>query len=506
MSNSFEEMRRKELDIQEKQLFAQRVTAAAAVASAAATAGQTAIAEKMRAQMEANSKREAEHEREITENQNALLRQQQAMGEEQEEHNFNMRILSTLSLLKEEEKAQYVTEQLLPKVKETLVYWNVNTRQRSEILKCSGLFEFASNYTTSNPGANEFFAVAKKTNEGILRSKAIQSEYETKKAELENFALQLSKRKTPAKAALSVGVLAFFGLLIVLPLCLILLKPLYVNSSGDPIEPFTIMLLLIFLALLFAIPLLLSFKHYNTQAEKRTNDQLQVERIKHDLAANQPKIEPLVHVDDALKCQEASWNNVSSTFVDDYLASAAGKAFVSEEGKQNMQLTVTLPWRDIIDKQQSFLPPSARPTFDKHWMPLLIKEDKGLKRAVLFLKVFQSDLRAKLIKFVQPDFEKQTVAIKPTKEFVESDNDESEELIEQCLEVICNERKASVSLLQRRLRLGYGRAARIMDELEKRGVVGGSKGAEPREILIDIDGRSDGLTVKNEGGDTVRNC
>jgi S-DNA-T family DNA segregation ATPase FtsK/SpoIIIE len=67
--------------------------------------------------------------------------------------------------------------------------------------------------------------------------------------------------------------------------------------------------------------------------------------------------------------------------------------------------------------------------------------------------------------------------------------DEDEELIEQCIEVIRSEQKASVSLLQRRLRLGYGRAARIMDELENRGVVGPSKGAEPRDILIDLDGQ-----------------
>jgi len=66
--------------------------------------------------------------------------------------------------------------------------------------------------------------------------------------------------------------------------------------------------------------------------------------------------------------------------------------------------------------------------------------------------------------------------------------DEDEELIQQCIEVIRSEQKASVSLLQRRLRLGYTRAARIMDELENRGIVGPSKGAEPRDILIDLDG------------------
>ena len=66
--------------------------------------------------------------------------------------------------------------------------------------------------------------------------------------------------------------------------------------------------------------------------------------------------------------------------------------------------------------------------------------------------------------------------------------DEDESLIEQCIDVIRSEQKASVSLMQRRLRLGYTRAARIMDELERRGIVGPGKGAEPRDILIDLDG------------------
>lgn len=63
---------------------------------------------------------------------------------------------------------------------------------------------------------------------------------------------------------------------------------------------------------------------------------------------------------------------------------------------------------------------------------------------------------------------------------------EDEGLIEECVEVIRSEQKASVSLLQRRLRLGYSRASKIMDELESRGLVGPSKGAEPRDILMDL--------------------
>ena len=77
---------------------------------------------------------------------------------------------------------------------------------------------------------------------------------------------------------------------------------------------------------------------------------------------------------------------------------------------------------------------------------------------------------------------------KPVSLTDESGIDEDEEIIQQCIEVIRSEQKASVSLLQRRLRLGYGRAARIMDELENRGIVGESNGSEPREILIDLDG------------------
>ena len=83
---------------------------------------------------------------------------------------------------------------------------------------------------------------------------------------------------------------------------------------------------------------------------------------------------------------------------------------------------------------------------------------------------------------------------RPTSSLDEGEGiDEDEDLIEQCIEVIRSEQKASVSLLQRRLRLGYTRAARIMDELENRGIVGPNKGAEPRDILIDLDeGGADG--------------
>ncbi len=66
-------------------------------------------------------------------------------------------------------------------------------------------------------------------------------------------------------------------------------------------------------------------------------------------------------------------------------------------------------------------------------------------------------------------------------------SDEDEDLVDKCIEVMRQEKKASTSLFQRRLRLGYTRAARILDILESRGYVGPGEGAKPRDILVDLD-------------------
>lgn len=66
--------------------------------------------------------------------------------------------------------------------------------------------------------------------------------------------------------------------------------------------------------------------------------------------------------------------------------------------------------------------------------------------------------------------------------------DEDDVLLAQAVEIIRETRRASTSSLQRRLRIGYTRAARVMDILEERGIIGPPRGSEPREILIDLDG------------------
>lgn len=62
-----------------------------------------------------------------------------------------------------------------------------------------------------------------------------------------------------------------------------------------------------------------------------------------------------------------------------------------------------------------------------------------------------------------------------------------DEMLNQALDVLKASKRASTSMLQRRLRIGYNRAARLMEELEERGVVGPENGSSPREILVDLD-------------------
>ena len=63
-------------------------------------------------------------------------------------------------------------------------------------------------------------------------------------------------------------------------------------------------------------------------------------------------------------------------------------------------------------------------------------------------------------------------------------SDDEDELIDEAIEVIMDCRQASTSMLQRRLKLGYSRAARIIDQIEDRGIIGPSEGSKPRQILI----------------------
>ena len=78
---------------------------------------------------------------------------------------------------------------------------------------------------------------------------------------------------------------------------------------------------------------------------------------------------------------------------------------------------------------------------------------------------------------------------------------EEDPLYGEAKKVVIEARKASASLLQRRLRLGYARAARLIDTLEERGVVGPGEGAKPREILISAETETAAPISSEDGGD-----
>ena len=70
-----------------------------------------------------------------------------------------------------------------------------------------------------------------------------------------------------------------------------------------------------------------------------------------------------------------------------------------------------------------------------------------------------------------------------------------DDMYKDALRVVVDSGKASTSLLQRRLRIGYARAARIIEQMEEQGVIGAADGSRPRDVLINsIDdlGDSDG--------------
>lgn len=62
-----------------------------------------------------------------------------------------------------------------------------------------------------------------------------------------------------------------------------------------------------------------------------------------------------------------------------------------------------------------------------------------------------------------------------------------DELYEQAVQIILEAKQASVSLLQRRMRVGYTRAARLIDSMEARGVIGPYEGSKPREVLVSLE-------------------
>ena len=76
-------------------------------------------------------------------------------------------------------------------------------------------------------------------------------------------------------------------------------------------------------------------------------------------------------------------------------------------------------------------------------------------------------------------------AIEKVEENISTELEDEDELIDEAIKVIVADQTASVSMLQRKLKIGYARAGRIIDQLEQKGIVGGYEGSKPRKVLVD---------------------
>lgn len=149
------------------------------------------------------------------------------------------------------------------------------------------------------------------------------------------------------------------------------------------------------------------------------------------------------------------------------------------------------PWCDSASAGVYTSKMSGRPAFKCHHVPCptgnkdmdeigFLAMDRGLSNEEawkVYLKEAGEWVEERLPQSVLPGAPRRKAAVK-------LGDGEDEALIAECIAAVRSEQRASVSFLQRRLRLGYTRAARIMDILEERGVVGPSRGPELRDVLI----------------------
>jgi len=107
--------------------------------------------------------------------------------------------------------------------------------------------------------------------------------------------------------------------------------------------------------------------------------------------------------------------------------------------------------------------------------------DKEVEKVVKFVKESQNSVYDENI---MNEIERQAVAEKGKSSSDGGGFDADDEMLAKAVEVVVELGQASTSMLQRKLKLGYARAARIIDEMEERGIVGPFEGSKPRAVLI----------------------
>ena len=105
--------------------------------------------------------------------------------------------------------------------------------------------------------------------------------------------------------------------------------------------------------------------------------------------------------------------------------------------------------------------------------------DKEVENLVNFIKkdggeIYDAGIMEKIDKANEPE--------KVTD--VESEDNEEDPLLEEAIDLVVDSQTASTSFIQRRFKVGYARAGRIIDQMEERGIISGYQGSKPREVLM----------------------
>jgi S-DNA-T family DNA segregation ATPase FtsK/SpoIIIE len=99
--------------------------------------------------------------------------------------------------------------------------------------------------------------------------------------------------------------------------------------------------------------------------------------------------------------------------------------------------------------------------------------DAEIQRIVNFIK-----------KQAKPHYQEDIFQSVVQEESKREEEEEFDEKYDEALAIVAKDRQASISYIQRRLRIGYNRAARIIETMEREGVVGPSDGVKPREVYV----------------------
>ena len=154
--------------------------------------------------------------------------------------------------------------------------------------------------------------------------------------------------------------------------------------------------------------------------------------------------------------------------------------------KANIPCRIAFNVSSMIDSRVILDQPGAEKLLGKGDM-LYVPPDASKPMRIQGIYVSDTEIR-NLIAFlkrsgIEPEYTEEVTQM-PIGKIVGLAGGQKDELFEEAVRTICQYDRASASLLQRRLRIGYARAARLLDELEMAGIIGPGEGSKPRDVLV----------------------